>query len=112
MVRSGHALSPEGGPPPCMARQSRCAGANLATKSLRHRRLSAQTPSGRPPGKISRSREEKAGGGKGGGGEEAGKREGQKESLFSLSGELSAPKKETKEGRRGGGFGKEEEEKG
>lgn len=74
MVRSGHALSPEGGPPPCMARQARCAGANLATKSLRHRRLSAQNPSGRPPGRTSRNRERKAGGGKGGGG--GGKEEG------------------------------------
>lgn len=39
-------------------------------------------------------------------------RKGLKESLFSLSGDSSAPKKETKEGRRGGGFGREEEEKG
>lgn len=47
-----------------------------------------------------------------GGRGKAEKREGPKESLFSRSGDSSAPKEETKEGRKGGGFGREEEEKG
>lgn len=52
--------------------------------------------------------------GEGGGGEEAGKPRGRKGSLFSLSGDFffRLPQKETKEGRKGGGFGREEEEKG
>lgn len=101
MVRSGHALSPEGGPPPCMARRARCAGANLATKSLRHRRLSAQNPSGRPPGKTSQNKKRKAGGGKGGGGEEGGRRrneKGRKKAFFPFPEIRRLPKRKQKKG--------------
>lgn len=65
----------------------------------------------RSPG-IGRERPEEGKVGEGREGGKAEKRKGLKESLFSLSGDSSAPKKETKEGRKGGGFGREEEEKG